>query len=389
MIITRLTAEQSTFFLISKKRLQALPHLDVHSFGFGPCASSGQDFTILKGIRSRLSKWLWQLLPHPVVYFRLRQYLKKLQPDVIHLHNVRLYTASVLHAIKPYPVVQTIHDYGILCPSAQNLHRDLTPCKTGFRLSCFWEHRIHATLPVYFALLFSYAVRRARLKKIVRLFLAPSPLLADTLRQQGFKHARFLAPFKNPPQSPCLHAIKPLHFLFAGNLGTHKGIHVLLEEFALAHQKNNKITLTLAGKGPEEARLRKRIAALSLEHSVKLVGWKADLESEYQACAAVIFPSLGLETFGLVMTEAMNHSRAVIGANRGAIPWIIDDGKTGLVFDPLKPGDLAEKLLMLAGNTEKIHALGKQGKEKLETFIDNEAVLASLVEAYQNAMIMP
>jgi len=160
----------------------------------------------------------------------------------------------------------------------------------------------------------------------------------------------------------------------------------LLDEFALAVQEKKRLTLTLAGAGQEEMNLRRRIKELKLEDHIFISGWQEKLDSYYETCAAVIFPSLWMEAFGLVMTEAMSHARPIIGSNRGSPLWLIEDKQTGLIFDPLKKGDLAEKMLQVAGNIEWIKQVGKNGYDKLQRFSDNGEVLRQIVREYEDAL---
>lgn len=375
------------YFFDLKKRLQALPNVSVYSLGFGKTESTGHDYIILKALKSKFAKLLWQLLPHPRMYFTLQKQIKNINPDVIHIHNINQYTVSLLAAIKSYPVVQTIHDYGVICPTAHNIHQNGEPCKTGVRLACFWQHQVKYNLLTYIALTFAFLNKKYHIKKSVNRYFAPSPLLVHYLNLHGFNDATYIAPFRNAIKTPDFQLIKPHHFLFAGHLGSHKGIYVLLEEFALARQKNPKLTLTIAGMGAEKNRLLKRIKALQLENHIRFLGWQDNLESEYQQCAAVIFPSLWMEAFGLIITEAMSYARPVIGSNRGTPPWLIDDKQTGLIFNPLQKGDCAEKIITLAGNMELITQYGKNGAEKLLTFIDNEKVLNQIVAIYKELVI--
>lgn len=373
------------YFFDLKKRLKQVADLEVYSLGFGTESQAGDDFYVLKGNRSKAAQWIWQIIFHPFVYFKLRRYLIKIRPDIIHLHNIKQYSASLLHAIKSYPVVQTIHDYGAVCPVAYNIHKDNQACETGFKKACFWQHHVKHSLVIYLARVFSFFNLRRKQQKIIKKFFAPSPLLVDYLKKNQFHDAIYIAPFKKEAHPYSFNKINPYHFLFAGNLGTHKGVYLLLEEFALAHQKNPQLTLTLAGTGQEEGHLRKRIHEMGLTNPIFFTGWKSNLDSEYEHCAAVIFPSLWMEAFGLVITEAMSYARPVIGTNRGSPAWLIQDKETGFIFDPLIKGDLAQKLLQIAGNSELIQRLGQQGRDKLETFIDNEKILEQIIKHYRNA----
>jgi len=377
------------YFFDLKERLKHVPGIEIYSMGFGPDHASGNDYFVLKKLTSNVSKLIWQVIFHPVVYLKLRRQLKKIRPDVIHIHNVKQYTVSLLRAIKPYPIVQTIHDYGVICPTAHNIHKDYQPCLSGMRMKCFWQHQVKYNPIVYLGLVYSFFKLRKRLRKTVKKFFAPSPLLVEYLKKNHFNDATYIAPFRKEKQSYTFDKIKPYHFLFAGNLGTHKGIYTLLDEFALAYQDNNQLSLTIAGTGPEEARLRNRTKELGLEKNVFFLGWQTTLENEYAKCAAVICPSLWMEAFGLVITEAMSYARPVIGSNRGSPPWLIDDHQTGFIFNPLKKGDLAERLLIVAGNVNLIKKLGTNGHEKLQRLIDNEAVLNQIVALYRDCLPTP
>jgi glycosyltransferase involved in cell wall biosynthesis len=221
----------------------------------------------------------------------------------------------------------------------------------------------------------------------------------EYLQRNGFRRVNYIAPFKKENHPVSFEDINPCHFLFAGHLGAHKGIHLLLAEFALASRAyalpdwpcgqdagqggRRELTLTIAGTGAEETRMRTAAKQLGIEKNVFFVGWQTDLTRYYRECAAVIFPSIWLEAFGLTIIEAMGHARPVIGPNRGSPAWLIDDHKTGLIFDPLIQGDLAAKILMLAGNKERAIYFGSNGQEKLQTLIDNEKILGRIIAQYQ------
>ena len=377
-------AEQ--YFFDLKSRLKKVPGIEVFSLGFGQKPYHAQDEIILKGNHSKLTKWIGQIIFYPPIYFKIRRYLKKIRPDIIHIHNIKQYSTSLLAAIQSYPVVQTIHDYGAICPTAYNIHKNnLQACPTGFKWQCFFQHQLKYNFVVYLFLIYAFLKIRKKQKKLIKKFIAPSPLLVNYLKQNHFTHAVYIPPFVKARRHYSFDKIKPHHFLFAGQLGTHKGIHFLLEEFALARQKNNLLTLTLAGTGSMESVLHRRIKQLDLEASVYLVGWQNNLELYYQECVAVIFPSIWMEAFGLVMADAMTHARAIIGSNRGSPPWLIDDNQTGFIIDPCQPGMLAEKILMLADHLEYAKKLGKNGYEKIQSLIDNEATLKQIISCYLDA----
>ena len=376
------------YFFDLKARLKNVPGVEVFFLGFGPQSHHGNDFIILKGLRSKMAKWLWQIVFNPIVYLNIRHYLKKIRPDVIHIHNVKQYSSSLFAAIKSYPIVQTIHDYGAVCPTAHNIHKgNLQPCETGFKWHCFLQHQMKYNLLVYFFLIYTFLKFRKKQKKLIKKFFAPSPLLVDYLKQNDFTNVIHIPPFVKKRTYYSFDKINPHHFLFAGQLGAHKGIYLLLDEFALAIAKNKHLILTLVGTGSIENDLHQQVKKLRIEKHIFFVGWQYDLEKFYQQCVAVIFPSIWMEAFGLVMAEAMMHARPIIGSNRGSPLWLIDDLQTGLMIEPCKPGDLAEKILMLAGNIEFAKTLGENGYRKIQNLIDNESILEKIIFCYQQASL--
>lgn len=374
------------YFFDLHERLQNIPDISVQILSFGSHAITHDNRTIFKASDSHFAKLLGRFLFYPFLYFKLRKYLRQLAPDVIHLHNIKQCSLTLLYALRSYKVVQTIHDYSAVCPVGYNIHRNLLPCPTGWRLRCFWQHQVKYSKWIYFFVLLSFLNVRRLQQNIVCKFFAPSPQLVHYLQQNRFKPAIYIPPFKKEDASPSFEEIDPHLFMYAGNLGTHKGIYFLLNEFARAHTRNAKIKLIIAGEGPEKKALIARAQQLKLTEAVQFCGWQESLAPLYKRAIAVLFPSLWLEAFGLIMTEAMHHARPVIGSNRGSPPWIIDDRETGFIFNPLRPGDLAEKILTLADNLPLAKKLGLNGRQKLSTFINNEATLSKILNEYRGVM---
>lgn len=371
------------YFFELKERLKATNGIEVYSISFGPHEQSGADYFVFKGTSSNFAKLFWRFVSHPIMYWKLKRKIKEIKPDVIHIHNIKQYTCTLLSAIKHHHVIQTIHDHGIICPTAQNIHQDLKPCPTGLRLSCFWQHQVKYGKLAYLLLACSFLRVQRLQKKIVKRFLTPSPLLANYLLQNGFHDAVYVPPFrKNKPILSSTN-IHPHEFLFAGNLGNHKGVNLLIAEFARACQKNPNLILHIAGSGPEEAHMRAQVESLELNNNIIFHGWQSNLEPLYERCIALIFTSIGLEGFPLVLIDAMTYGRPVIGVNRGTTAWLVEDGKSGFLFDPLIPGDMANKVLSLTGNIDLARQLGIHGHSKINQLIDNDNAMSQILLSYQ------
>lgn len=368
------------YLLELKRRLEKNESLEVYSIGFG---QEG-----LKAIHSKFLKLTWQIIFNPIVFFKLRRIIKQLNPDIIHLHNNKQYSAAVWRAVKGYRVIQTVHDYSYLCPLAQNIHRSGQPCATGLKWSCFWKHRVKYNKLIYLLLVGAFFMNRRAAKKYISHFLAPSPHLEAKMKLNGFSPVSYVQPFIDKiitcETNPLAH-----RFLFAANLGKHKGTDLLIREFAKAVEQNHRLSLLIAGDGPELKTMRTQAINLNILEHIQFLGWRENLTEFYHQCNAVIFASTGMESFGLVITEAMSHRRPVIGVNFGTSAWLIDDKKTGLLFDPNTEGDLATKILTLADNPQYSLDLGREARRTIDERFDNEKVLSQILSIYQKTSEHP
>lgn len=369
-------------FLELKARLKATPNNTVFSLGFGKQAMHNEDTVILKQARSKPTRLFWQCVFHLPTYLSIKRVLRTFKPDVLHLHNMKQHTGTLLKAIKGHPIVHTTHDFSLICPTAQNIHRDLTPCKTGFTPACAKQHQVKFKWPLYWLMVMVFLKTRKQARACIDAYLAPSPLLANHLSQANFKPAHVVLPFL-PALKETAPVVNLQAFLFAGNLGEHKGCTLLLQAFILAHASRPNLTLYIAGLGPLEHKLKAMVEKANLQNQVIFLGWQENITPWIQHCAAVIFPSLGLESFGLTMTDAMSEARPVIASRRGTCEWLISDQETGLLFDPLSAKDLAQKIIYLADHPQQAQAMGQAGHAKLAKLIDNDAVLAKTMAVYE------
>lgn len=370
------------YFFELKAKLQAIPDLDVFSIGFTDKEKSGADYQTFKGCYHALEKLLWRFCICRSLRKKLQRAIADFNPDVIHIHNIKQFPLTILDAIKDYPVVQTVHDHSIICPTGQNIHRNGEPCKTGFRWQCFWKHQVKFSKLVYALMALSFFKIQRKQKTHIEHFLPVSPTLAQYMQANAFKNTTYIPPFYHAKPAQTI-TPNPNHFLFAGSLAAHKGIQVLIREFSLAVKQNAKLHLFIAGDGPDQAWVEQEIKRSALQGNITLLGWQTYLDKQYASASALIFPSTGLEGFPLVIIDAMAHARPVIGVNRGTTHWLIDHQVTGWHFDPMKIGDLANKMSHCATHPQEAQTLGSNAYNKLPKLIDNQDSLDKIVTTYQ------
>lgn len=132
---------------------------------------------------------------------------------------------------------------------------------------------------------------------------------------------------------------KKLNLLFVGRHDTQKGLDILLDAFAEVYKTRKDIDLYVVG-----ASVRTGETTTSQQAGVIYSGWvnPEDIDSWYASADAIIVPSRW-EGFGLVVAEAMRNGTPALVSNRGALPDLVEPGKTGDVFD-LTTKALAEML---------------------------------------------
>ncbi len=179
----------------------------------------------------------------------------------------------------------------------------------------------------------------ARANPMLRRCLRESALIlckTDDTRQvlPGFVRARAKCQLEiginTPPQisesgEPQRASGECLRLLFVGRFVHLKGGAIAVRALTEALDRGAEATLTLVGKGPEEARWRRLVAAAGIEHRIQWHPWlsQAELQAVYQSHDALLFPSLH-DSSGNVVLEALSHGLPVVCLDLGGPPRIVD-----------------------------------------------------------------
>jgi glycosyltransferase involved in cell wall biosynthesis len=171
--------------------------------------------------------------------------------------------------------------------------------------------------------------------------------------------------------------------LYAGRLTTEKGVDLLADAFLAARERDPRLHLCLAGGGPEEGALRKRLGG----HATFL-GWlHGDALARAYASADVFLFASRTDTFGQVLLEAQASGLPVVAVDEGGPQELVDDGVTGLLR-PAAVGPLAEALLDLARVPAARRRLARAGRQAVAER-SWERALERLADGYRNALGKP
>ena len=309
-------------------------------------------------------------------YREVRQLIKEKKIDIVHVHNtLNLVSPSVYYAAfsEKIPVVQTIHNFRLLCPGA-TFFRDGHICEDclskglicsikhgcyrGSRLQTLacvistWIHRVLGTYGKlnYICLTEFNKEKLMNLKQIKdnRVFVKPN--------------------FVQSAEKKVPYGQRKNQFIYVGRLEKIKGIDILLKAWELLGEDAPR--LLLCGKGPLEEWTQKYIKEHHLE-SVQMLGYvpNEQVKEMIGQSKALILATQVYEGFPMTIVESYACGTPVIGSDLGITGKLIENGKNGLKFKYSSPESLAEAILDLLNNPfelddEMIHRYSKDKNYK-------------------------
>lgn len=167
------------------------------------------------------------------------------------------------------------------------------------------------------------------------------------------------------------------HLLLLGSLTPRKGARLLVEALAVLDRRRASTAaappwrLRLVGEQPdpaEVAALRADVTAAGLDPVVGLLGPRTGpaLEEQWRWADLLVVPSV-VETYGMVVTEALARGLPVLASTGGALPATLGttaDGPPGLLVPPGAPGPLAEALGRWLDDADLRTALAVRARER-------------------------
>jgi glycosyltransferase involved in cell wall biosynthesis len=305
---------------------------------------------------------------HHGVFIALKKWIRKIQPDIIHINHNFFFSTTVLLACKTerIPVIQTVHDHRIICPSGKGFTPDRKPCARIFSKQCYLGNCI--SLRDYMKDIIPRLLRKFLHKKIVAAFLIPSKDLLDKMEIYNvpavlFPHCLDTSLYPVTPLD-----MKTNNITFAGRLHEGKGVAVLIEAFGKVLKQLPGANLHLFGDDTHASQLKKLSRDLHPGEQIIFHGLvpHEQMPQYYAFANVIVLPSVWIENSPLIILEAMAAGRPVIGSRIGGIPELIKDGETGLLSIPGDAEDLSYKILQLLTDKEKAEKMGRKGRELVE-----------------------
>ena len=325
---------------------------------------------------------------------KIGQLVADTRPDLVHIHGfIHEMSTSILPALKKagLPVVQTLHDYKIVCPNTTFISNE-SVCERcqGHRYYNIALHRckrdsrvasILAGAEMYFHELFRLY------QPNIDIFISPSAFLAHKVSEHGVSKPIVTIPNFIDPAQFRPHYEPDNYFLYAGRLARPKGILTLLEAM---RQADVTAELRIAGAGDMESELRDFAARYGLSN-VRFLGHldTAELTHTMQHALCTVQPSEWYENYSMTVIESLACGTPVVGAAIGGIPEQVRDGVNGLLFEPGNATQLAEKLRYLHARREQAIEMGRAGRRQVELINGPAAHYEQTMRVYERLAPRP
>ena len=310
----------------------------------------------------------------------LKTLLASFRPDVVHVHNTfplispSLYWAAHAAAI---PVVQTLHNFRLLCPQAMLL-REGRVCEDCVGKSP-WRGVVHACYRDSVAqsaavatMLVAHRALGTWDRKVSR-YIALNEFCRRKFIEGGLPAER-ISVKPNFVDLPASEATTRSGFLFVGRLSPEKGIDTLIEASKLAPD----LRIAVAGAGPASPLVQ---GAPHLD----MLGPQpaAEVYRRMRQASVLLLPSIWYENFPRTIVEAFACGLPVIASRLGAMAEIVEDGRTGLLFEPGNAADLAAKMRWSAGHPDEMLSMGRRARAAYEAGFTAKINYERLLEIYR------
>jgi glycosyltransferase involved in cell wall biosynthesis len=310
--------------------------------------------------------------------------IRHFRPDVIHVHNtVPLISPSLYWtaAEQGVPVVQTLHNFRLLCPQAVLL-REGRVCEDcvgklpwrGVVHGCYRGSRAQtAVLALGTTLHRAAGTWRDKITRYIALSeFARAKFIAGGLPAERIRIKPNFVDLPGAPEQPREGA------LFVGRLSEEKGVETLL---ALARQLPEGQRIRVVGEGP---------LALQVKAEPR-IEWLGPLSGDavyarMREAQLLLVPSICFENFPRTIVEAFACSLPVLASDLGALPEIVQSGVTGLLARAGDAQAWAARLMGALARPGDLRVMGQRARLHYEQVLSAAANHRQLTDIYREAM---
>ncbi|MEZ6072874.1 MAG: glycosyltransferase family 4 protein [Pirellulales bacterium] len=284
--------------------------------------------------------------------------IKAFDPDVIHFQHGHMWFNLALPALRHYPLVITIHD-------PRSHLGDQASKKTSQRVMDFGYHRadrviVHARA-MREAVVDALNIPAGRIDVVPHVAIGESVAAGDSVNEDGNL------------------------VLFFGRIWEYKGLDYLIRAEPLISAEVPDARIMIGGRGDDFARYRGMMAhPEKFDVHNEWISYEQRVEM-FQRSAVVVLPYVEATQSGVVPV-AYTYSKPVVCTATGGLPEMVDDGVTGFVVPPRDERALADAVIKLLKDEPMRHAMGRAGREKLDTEWCPDVVAEQTLEVYRQTI---
>jgi glycosyltransferase involved in cell wall biosynthesis len=335
-----------------------------------------------------------QLIYSRCVRHGLREVIRRFNPGLAHAHNIygRL-SLSALDELKSagVPVVMTLHDLKLLCPSYLMLNGGAVceRCKGNKFYHAVLTRCHKKSYPASFVYALESWINHSFGKYgSVRRFITPSYFLQNKCVEYGWDRSRlsYIPNFIDLGLVPEYRAGGE-YLLYMGRLSREKGVGTLLQAY---RRLKRPIPLMIVGDGPEREALERGAHAAGIPVSFAGYLKGSALTDALSGARGVVMPSEWYENAPLTLLESFAAGKPVIGSRIGGISEMIEHGVNGFLFEPFNMRSLAEAIDRFLSLPEmEIASMAQAARAKVEQNFSPKRHYSDLMEVYSHALGKP
>jgi glycosyltransferase involved in cell wall biosynthesis len=316
----------------------------------------------------------------------VRTLIRDTRPDVMHVHNTfPLISPSIYNAAadQGVPVVQTLHNFRLLCPSAV-LMRDGRVCEDCVGTATRWPGVVHgcyrgtAASAVVAAMLCAHTAVGTWTDKIQR-YIAISEFCRRKFIEGGLPADKLVVKLNFLDYDPGISTERDGYVLFVGRLSREKGLGTLLEAVS---RMRNTARVKVVGQGPLGG------AAADGPSNIEWCGHqdREQVLALMKGASLLVMPSEWYEGCPLTIIEAFATGLPVIASRLGTMAEMVTDGVTGRLFPAGDSNALAEALDWALTNSDSMREMALHARAEFERKYTAAGTYQHLMNIYRGVL---
>ena len=296
-------------------------------------------------------------------YNKMLLVLNSFSPEVVHLNNFNYQlTPTVIQAVRDWEkssnnrvkIIYTAHDTQLVCPNhaMYNDNKICEACLGGKYINCLKGKCIHSSaVKSLFGTIEAYLWDKKKIYSELDTIICCSEFMKKKLDTSPILKDKTVAIHNFIQDAKIIECKKEDYVLYFGRLSEEKGIKTMLQ--------CKDIDFKVAGSGPLEEEMRNA-------DNIELLGFKTgdELKELISKARLTVCPSILYENCPFSVIESIVYGTPVVGSKIGGIPELIDEGKTGLLFEPENTDDFKEKINIILNDKELAESMSKACLEK-------------------------